>query len=76
MTRKSHYLPGVALSELWQMMRILENTLFLFSIQVFISASLGVSAMLLSSIKQRAKEIQLLRVTGAPPLFLFFLIEL
>jgi putative ABC transport system permease protein len=69
-------LPGVALSELWQMMRVLENTLFLVSILVFISASLGVSAMLLSSIKQRAKEIQLLRVIGAPPLFLFFLIEL
>jgi putative ABC transport system permease protein len=43
---------------------------------VFISASLGVSAMLVSSIKQRAKEIQLLRVIGAPPLFLFYLIEL
>lgn len=69
-------LPGVALSELWQMMKILESTLFLVSILVFISASLGVSAMLLSSIKQRAKEIQLLRVIGAPPLFLFFLIEL
>ena len=69
-------LPGVALSELWQMMKILENTLFLVSVLVFISASLGVSAMLLSSIKQRAKEIQLLRVIGAPPLFLFFLIEL
>jgi len=69
-------LPGVALSELWQMMRILENTLFLVSVLVFISASLGVSAMLLSSIKQRAKEILLLRVIGAPPLFLFFLIEL
>lgn len=69
-------LPGVALSELWQIMRILENTLFLVSILVFISASLGVSAMLLSSIKQRTKEIQLLRVIGAPPLFLFFLIEL
>jgi putative ABC transport system permease protein len=69
-------LPGVALSELWQMMIILENTLFLVSFLVFISASLGVSAMLVSSIKQRAKEIQLLRVIGAPPLFLFYLIEL
>ena len=69
-------LPGVALSELWQMMKILENTLFLVSFLVFISASLGVSAMLVSSIKQRAKEIQLLRVIGAPPLFLFYLIEL
>ena len=69
-------LPGVALSELWQMMKILENTLFLISILVFISASLSVSAMLLSSIKQRTREIQLLRVIGASPLFLFLLIEL
>ena len=58
------------------MMKILENTLFLVSILVFISASLGVSAMLLSSIKQRTNEIQLLRMIGAPPLFLFLLIEL
>lgn len=69
-------LPGVALSELWQMMKVLENTLFLVSVLVFISASLGVSAMLLASIKQRTREIQLLRVIGAPALFLFFLIEL
>jgi len=69
-------LPGVALSELWQMMKMLENTLFLISILVFISASLSVSAMLLSSIKQRTREIQLLRIIGAPPLFLFLLIEL
>lgn len=69
-------LPGVALSELWQMMSVLENTLFLVSILVFVSASLGISAMLLSSIKQRTSEIQLLRVIGASPRFLFFLIEL
>lgn len=69
-------LPGVALSELWQIMRILENTLFLVSVLVFISACLGVSAMLLSSIKERTQEIQLLRVIGASPLFLFILIEL
>ena len=69
-------LPGVALSELWQMMKVLENTLFLISVLVFISASLGVSAMLLASIKQRTREIQLLRVIGASALFLFFLIEL
>jgi len=69
-------MPGVALSELWQMMRILESTLFLVSILVFFSACLGVSAMLLSSIKERSKEIQLLRVIGARPFFLFLLIEL
>ena len=69
-------IPGVALSELWQMMSILENTLFLVSILVFFSACLGISAMLLSSIRERSREIELLRVIGAPPLFLFLLIEL
>ena len=69
-------LPGVALSELWQMMSVLENTLVLVSTLVFISACLGVNAMLLSSIRERRREIQLLRVIGAPPSFLFLLIEL
>ena len=69
-------LPGVALSELWQMMSILESTLLLVSVLVFVAACLGVSAMLLSSIRERSREIQLLRVIGAPAYFLFFLIEL
>ncbi|MBU2869074.1 ABC transporter permease [Colwellia sp. E2M01] len=69
-------LPGVALAELWQMMSILENTLLLVSALVFVSACLGVSAMLLSSIRERTREIQLLRVIGASPMFLFLLIEL
>ncbi|MDC9724709.1 MAG: ABC transporter permease [Gammaproteobacteria bacterium] len=69
-------LPGVALSELWQMMRILENTLLLVSALVFVAACLGVSALLLSSIRERSREIQLLRAIGASPSFLFLLIEL
>lgn len=69
-------LPGVALSELWQMLGFLENTLLLVSALVFIAACLGVSAMLLTSIRERRREIQLLRAMGAPPYFLFFLIEL
>ncbi len=69
-------LPGVALSELWQMMGILENALLFVAALVFIAALLGLSAMLLSSIQNRASEIHLLRVVGAPPSFLFFLIEL
>lgn len=69
-------LPGVALSELWQMMGILENALLLVAVLVFIAALLGLSAMLLSSIYNRTHEIRLLRTIGAPPSFLFFLIEL
>tara|TARA_A100000164_G_C21846623_1_gene742855 strand:- start:77 stop:1309 length:1233 start_codon:yes stop_codon:yes gene_type:complete len=72
----SAILPGVALSELWQMMRILEDTLFFISILVFLSVLLGLSSMMLSSIKQRSYEIQLLRIIGAPKYYLFLLIEL
>ena len=69
-------LPGVALSELWRMIGVLENTLLLVSILVFIAACLGVSSMLLASIRERRHEIQLLRIIGAPPYFLFLLIEI
>ena len=58
------------------MMGILEKTLLLVSALVFLAACLGVSAMLLASIRERQKEIHLLRVIGAPPRFLFFLVEL
>ncbi len=69
-------LPGVALSELWRMMSVLENTLLLVSALVFVAACLGVTALLLTSIRERNREIQLLRTIGASPGFLFFLIEL
>ncbi|MGB2044584.1 MAG: ABC transporter permease [Porticoccaceae bacterium] len=69
-------LPGVALSELWQMMGFLENTLRLISGLILIAALLGLSAMMLASIKEREYEIHLLRVIGAPASFLFLLIEL
>ncbi len=72
----SAILPGVALSELWQMMNMLENTLRLISLLVLVAALLGLSAMLLASIRERRHEVQLLRVIGASPWFLFLLIEL
>ncbi|NIB41436.1 ABC transporter permease [Pseudomaricurvus alkylphenolicus] len=72
----SAILPGVALSELWQMMGLLENTLRLIAGLILIAALLGLSAMMLASIREREHEIHLLRVIGAPPLYLFLLIEL
>jgi len=72
----SAILPGVALSELWQMMGILENTLRLISGLILIAALLGLSAMMLASIREREHEIHLLRVIGAPPTYLFLLIEM
>jgi putative ABC transport system permease protein len=57
-------------------MGVLENTLRLISGLILIAALLGLSAMMLASIREREDEIHLLRVIGAPPVFLFLLIEM
>ncbi|MCP3908903.1 MAG: FtsX-like permease family protein [Oceanicoccus sp.] len=72
----SAILPGVALSELWQMMGLMENTLRLISGLILMAALLGLSAMMLASIREREHEIHLLRVIGASPVFLFLIIEM
>ena len=72
----SAILPGVALAELWQMMGLLENILRLIAGLALVAAFLGLSAMMLVSIKEREREIRLLRVIGAPAFYLFLLIEL
>lgn len=68
-------LPGIALSELWQMMSLLEKSLLLVASLVFVSACFGVSAVLLNSIRERKEEIRLLRIIGASPPFIFALIQ-
>jgi len=54
-------LPGVTLSQLWQMMSMMENTLRLVSAFVLIAALLGLSAMLLASIREREREMTVMR---------------
>ena len=68
-------LPGIALTELWQMMSVMENTLRLISILVLFSSLLGLSTMLLSSIRERQREIAVMRAIGASPLFIFLIIQ-
>lgn len=69
-------LPGVALSELWSMMAMLEGTLQLVSSLVFVAALLGMAAMMAATIRERRKETYLLRIVGAPAGFLFVLFQL
>ncbi len=68
-------LPGIALTELWQMVGVMENTLRLISILVLFSSLLGLSTMLLSSIRERQREIAVLRAIGASPFFVFLIIQ-
>lgn len=69
-------LPGVALSELWQIVGSVEDILAVISYLVLLASLLGLSAMLLASIRERQQEILLLRIIGAPPSYIFLIIEL
>ena len=67
-------LPGVAMTELWQMMASIENILRVISVLVLISALFGLSTMLLASMEQRKSEFAVLRVLGASAGVIFTLI--
>lgn len=69
-------LPGVALSELWQTMNMVEKVLALIAALVGFASMLGMITMVLSTLKQRQREIIILRTIGAPRWFIFCLIEL
>tara|TARA_R110002167_G_scaffold38699_2_gene120262 strand:+ start:2206 stop:3462 length:1257 start_codon:yes stop_codon:yes gene_type:complete len=69
-------LPGVALSQLWQMMSVFESTLRLVSLLVLVASLLGLSAMLLASMRERENELRVMRTIGAKPIFIFGLIQI
>ena len=69
-------LPGVALQQLWQLIRIAENALFVVSICVVISGFVGMLSVLLTSLSARRREMAILRVVGAKPRHLIGLLML
>ncbi len=69
-------LPAVALGELWQIIGTLENLLQVISLLVLTASLLGLSTMLLSSLRERRRELALYRAIGAHPSFIVWLIEL
>jgi putative ABC transport system permease protein len=69
-------LPGVALAELWQMLGMVENMLLLISLLVLVAALVGMTTTLLAAMKERQREMAVLRAAGAHPGYLFMLIQL
>lgn len=69
-------LPGVALSQLWQMSRGLENTLHLMARLMLCASLLGLAAMLLASMRERRYELAVMRSLGASSGTIFILIEI
>ncbi|MDT0582301.1 MULTISPECIES: FtsX-like permease family protein [Alteromonadaceae] len=72
----SAIIPGVALAELWRLVGAVENVLRVISAAVLIASLLGLCTMLLATLRERKQEIAVLRVMGAKPSFVFWLIEL
>ncbi|MGS2723674.1 ABC transporter permease [Porticoccus sp. GXU_MW_L64] len=69
-------LPGATLAELWRMLAVVENLLYLISALVLLATLTGMITTLLAAMNERQREIAILRAIGAHPAFLFLLIEL
>lgn len=67
-------LPGVALAQLWELLGTVEDTLRGISALVLVSSLFGLNAMLLASMRERRREIEILRSIGAPSLFIIGLL--
>lgn len=61
-------LPGVVLSEIWNMMGYAENILKLVSFMVMLTALCGLFIALYASLSERYREMAILRALGASPL--------
>ncbi len=70
----SAILPGVALSQLWDLIGIAENALLIVSGFVVIVGLFGMLTALLTSLNERRREMAILRSVGARPGHVFALI--
>lgn len=70
----SAILPGVALSQLWDLIGIAENALLIVSAFVVVVGLFGMLTALLTSLNERRREMAILRSVGARPSHVFALI--
>ncbi|MGB0453234.1 MAG: ABC transporter permease [Bacteriovoracaceae bacterium] len=66
----SAVIPGLALSELWTLLGQVEAGLLFISICVFIVALLSITIALMTNLKDRKRELSILRSIGAGPLLI------
>ena len=67
-------LPGVALSQLWDLIGIAENALLIVAIFVVVVGLFGMLTALLTSLNERRREMAILRSVGARPAHVFTLV--
>jgi len=66
--------PGIALADLWRLLGLGEAALSLLASVMVVVATLGLGASLLGSMRERERELAILRVVGARPLQLAWLV--
>ena len=69
-------IPGVALSELWQLLGAAEGALAAIAGFVVVAGLLGMLSSILTSLGERRREMAILRSVGARPRDVFILLEL
>jgi putative ABC transport system permease protein len=69
-------IPGLALTELWQLVGSAETAFNLIAWLVVIAGLLGMTTSLLAGLSQRQREFAILRSLGAGPWYLFVLVIL
>jgi putative ABC transport system permease protein len=72
----SAILPGVALQELWGLVGTAETALSAVSAMVVVTALLGMTTMILTTLNERRREMAILRSVGATPLTILSLLTL
>lgn len=70
----SAVLPGVALTQLWDLIGIAENALLVVSAFVVVVGLFGMLTALLTSLNERRREMAILRSAGARPGHVFVLV--
>lgn len=69
-------LPGVTLRDLWQTIGIAEKSLLVVSLLVFVVSAIGMMISLLATLKERRREMAILRSVGARKGFVFAMLIL
>lgn len=69
-------LPGATLFELWNILGAVERVMLLISVLVLVGALIGMSNMLLVSMRERRYELAVLRAVGYRPSHIFALLQI
>jgi putative ABC transport system permease protein len=69
-------LPGIALSQLWELVGVADSALAVIATFVVLAGLLGMLTAILTSLNERRREMAILRSVGARPVHIFSLLVL